>query len=288
MELIFGNRKNNRSMPLWLVGKSLFLLDTSLPYSIFSTKSYAEFIMSGIVVDVSKNTSIANVYCAPVIRCSITSEKKDIDASKPNFDKLELLKGAPNPYPAVDLSMRLYGRTKDGGRYQTYSIRSYDYFNPLAQAMNNAMAYTVGVVNGASQARTDDEAINYAINQASKNGGMPARDIAEFVKAYVTLKLLVSINILHLKTQYAPKILDGVKKVDGFHSNLVESFNKRFMQPENEWSANFKILSAYESLIDNPYFHTTPEFLKLKTQFKGFGVDLTLPLTTKTGDVPLV
>ena len=271
-------------MPLWAVGKALFLLDTSLPYAIFSSKSYAEFVMGAVVADISRNKDVASIYIVPAMRCSITSEKGDIDASKPNLDKLQLLKSR---YPAVDLTVRLYGRTKDGGKYQTYGMRAYDYFNPLAQAVNSSMAYVVNVTKGASQARTDEESINYSFNQASKNGGMTAREIAEFFKAYVTIKLLVSVNIMHLKASYAPKILDKVKDVDPFHKELLRNFDGRFMQPESEWSANLKILNTYKDLVRNPSFHTTPEFQRLKTQFKGFGVELTLPVARAGGIPPI-
>ena len=286
MELIFGNRKNNKTMPLWAIGRSAFLLDSSPPYPIFVTKHYAEFMLGAVIADSSKNQDAANVYPLPVLRCIMSSDKEELDVNKVDFNKLIMHKSISAMYPAPFLAIRLVGRAAANDKNEMYGMRDYSYFNGLAQALNSSMAYVINLTKIASAASTKAEAINFAFNQAAKNGGMTSQDVLAFFRAYTTIKLLVSINIMHLKTQFAPGELRNVKSLDKFHRRVVQEFNERDTVAQENWSSSCKILNAYDSLVDSPSFHTTPEFQRLITQFKNFGVFLTLPMTAKAGDIP--
>jgi hypothetical protein len=287
MELIFGNRKNNKVMPLWAIGKAVFILDSSRPYPIFASKRYAEFMIGAISADSSKNKEFANIYPVPIIRCYVSSTKEDIDVNNINVDRLLIHKDISyKRYPAPFLSLRLVGRSSARDKNEMYGINDYAYFNGLLQAINNSMLYVVNITKLAAGAPGKAEAINFAFNQAGRDGGMTGQEVMEFFKAYTTIKLLVSIHIMDLKAHFAPNVLKSVKNVDRFHNSILKEFYERESVMEENWSGSCRILDTYKELVDDPSFYNTPQFQRLKTQLKGFGVELTLPMTSKEGNIP--
>lgn len=284
MDLIFGNRKNNKKMDLWSICKATFVLDHSPFYPFIVNKTHAEFIIGAIVCDSPKRNDIINIFPLPTLRCAVDADKEDLDINKLDLDEIYIPPGVARHYPCIPINAKY---TDKIDKFDTeYGIREYQYYVRASQALGNSMSFVNEYVKGAAAMVTAGELDKYVYAHAALNAGLTVQEIRAFAKCFVTIKLLVGVNIMHLKAKFNPKVLNYTRNVDKYSTAILKQFRKRKEFQPSTWNAACKILHNYSSLVNNADFYKDEDFERLLTQFRGFGVDLRTPTNVKDGNIP--